>query len=251
MRESTDEDMTKEIKRRLEKRGIPADDWQYYVESPHSWDYSKVASSGLSKGVEVVLLSPTTCTPSWVERGSMSRFIQLRGKLTELMLAKSEIENFIQSKAPDDNQLLAAYKQAGKKADKLQSELQAACNALASMTIEDDECFGEDFLSSLMEFSQEMAKKNNAQEKVESLKTLLTNRGIVMHPTNIDSDQVKSQLPIFTWTSSLSIVGAIDTWTKILSNSGIHRQVWGNIIINRIQDPALSNIPLSVKREKP
>ena len=251
VRESTDEDMTKEIKRRLEKRGIPADDWQYYVESPHSWDYSKVASSGLSKGVEVVLLSPTTCTPSWVERGSMSRFIQLRGKLTELMLAKSEIENFIQSKAPDDNQLLAAYKQAGKKADKLQSELQAACNALASMTIEDDECFGEDFLSSLMEFSQEMAKKNNAQEKVESLKTLLTNRGIVMHPTNIDSDQVKSQLPIFTWTSSLSIVGAIDTWTKILSNSGIHRQVWGNIIINRIQDPALSNIPLSVKREKP
>ena len=60
---------------------------------------------------------------------------------------------------------------------------------------------------------------------------------------------MKSQLPIFTGNSSLSIVDAIDTWTKILSNSGIHRQVWGNIIIGRIQDPALSNIPLSVKRE--
>ena len=32
-------------------------------------------------------------------------------------------------------------------------------------------------------------------------------------------------------------------------NSGIHRQVWGNIILGRIQDPALSSIPLSVKRE--
>ena len=94
VRESTEDDKTKEVKRRLEKRGIPADDWQYYVESPHSWDYSKVASSGLSKGVEVVLLSPTTCAPSWVERGSISHFIQLRGKLTELMQAKSEIENY-------------------------------------------------------------------------------------------------------------------------------------------------------------
>ena len=73
-----------------------------------------------------------------------------------------------------------------KKADRLQSELQAACNALESMTIEDDECFGEDFLSSLREFSQEMARKNNARKKVESLKTLLTNRGIIMHPTNIN-----------------------------------------------------------------
>ena len=103
---STEEDKTKEIKRRLKIRGIPEDDWQYYIESPHSWDYSKVASSGLSKGVEVVLLSPTTCTPSWVERGSLSRFIQLRGKLKELMQAKSEIEKFIQSKAPDDNRYL-------------------------------------------------------------------------------------------------------------------------------------------------
>ena len=150
VRESIEEDKSEEVKKRLKKRGIPEDDWQYYIESPHSWDYSKVTSSGLSKGVEAVLLSPTTCTPSWVEKGSLSRFIQLRGKLKELMYAKSEIEKFIQSKAPDDNQLLVAYKQAGKKADKLQSELQAACNALASMTIEDDECFGEDFLSSLM-----------------------------------------------------------------------------------------------------
>ena len=109
-----------------------------------------VASLGLCKGVEVVLLSPTTYTPSWVEKGSQNHFIQHRGKLKELMQAKSEIEKFIESKAPDDNQLLVAYKQAGKK---------------------DDDCFGKDFPSSLMEFSQEMARKNNAQEKVESRQT--------------------------------------------------------------------------------
>ena len=47
----------------------------------------------------------------------------------------------------------------------------------------------------------------------------------------------------------MSIMDASNTWSKILKNSGIHRQVWGNIVLGRIQDPALSNIPLSVKRE--
>ena len=77
------------------------------------------------------------------------------------------------------------------------------CNALEAMTLEHDDCFGEDFLSSLIDFSIETAGKNDAQEKVESLKTLSADRGIAMHPTNINPDQVKSQLPIFTGTSSL------------------------------------------------
>ena len=179
----------------------------------------------------------------------MSRFIELRGKLTEVMQAKNEIDRFVQCEAPEDNQLLAAHKQAGKKADKLQTDLQTTCYALAAMTIEEDECFGDDFLSNLMAFSQEMRKNTEAQEKVETLKNLSTTRGIVTHQTNIDTDQVKTQLPIFTGNSSLSIVDAIDIWTMILSNSGIHRQVWGNIILGRMQDPALSNIPLSIKRE--
>ena len=84
-----------EVKKRLEKRGIPEEDWLYYIESPHSWDYSEIAPSSLCKGVEVVLLSPTTCTPGWVKRGSLNRFIQLRGKLKKLMQAKSEMEKFL------------------------------------------------------------------------------------------------------------------------------------------------------------
>ena len=70
-----------------------------------------------------------------------------------------------------------------------------------------------------------------------------------MNQTNIDIEHVKSQLPAFTGQTSLSIIDAIDAWTKILSNAGIHRQIWGNVILTKIQDPALSNIPLSVKRE--
>ena len=81
------------------------------------------------------------------------------------------------------------------------------------------------------------------------MKNLLSSRGIVTHQTNIDAEQVKSQLPIFNGTSSISIVDASDTWVKILKNSGFHRQVWGNVILGKIQDPALTTIPISVKRE--
>ena len=63
-----------------------------------------------------MLLSPTTCTPGWVVKGSLSRFIQLRAKLKELMYAKNEMDKSIQSKNPDDNQFMVAYKQAGKQA---------------------------------------------------------------------------------------------------------------------------------------
>ena len=71
-----------------------------------------------------MLLSPTTYTPSWVVKGSLSRFIQLRAKLKEVMYAKNEMDKFIQSKNPDDNQFMVAYKQAGKK----QTSYKVNCN---------------------------------------------------------------------------------------------------------------------------
>ena len=81
------------------------------------------------------------------------------------------------------------------------------------------------------------------------MKTRLSDRGVVTQQTSVNSDQVKSQLPIFTGDSSLSILDASDTWQEILKNAGIHRQVWGTMILERIKDPALSNIPLTTRRE--
>ena len=121
-RRPTEEDKIEEIKKKLEKRKIPANDWQYYMKSPDAWDFNDTSSLGLSKGIEVILLSPNTITPCWVERGSVNRIIQLRGKLTEVIQVKSEIERFVQDKVPEDNQLVAAHKQAGKNTDANWSE---------------------------------------------------------------------------------------------------------------------------------
>ena len=79
----------------------------------------------------------------------------------ELRQTKREIEDSVQSKTPDNNQLLVAHKQAGTKTDKLQNKLQTICNTLASMTMEDDKCFGKNFLNSLRGFSQEAAEEVN------------------------------------------------------------------------------------------
>ena len=94
-RGSVESEKAEEVKRKLRKRGIPEENWQYYLESPNSWDYTDVTSSGLCKGVEVVLLSPTTCTPSWIVEESLSRFIQLRAKLKELVYTKNEVDKFM------------------------------------------------------------------------------------------------------------------------------------------------------------
>ena len=194
-------------------------------------------------------MSPNTVTPCWVEKESVDRFVKLKMKLTAIAQATAEIDRFVDEDMPDDNQLAAAHKQAAKRAEKLQADLQTACNELTAMTVVVDECFGDEFFSSLVTFIEDTRKNEEARTKVTDMKNLLSSRGIVTHQTNIDTDQVKTQLPIFTGRASISIIDASDTWVNILKNSGIHRQIWGNIILGRIQDPALSSIPLSVKRE--
>ena len=66
------------------------------------------------------------------------------------------------------------------------------------MTVEEDECFGDKFFSGLVTFIEETRKNVEAQNKVTKMKNLLSSRGIVTHQTNIDTEQVKMQLPIFT-----------------------------------------------------
>ena len=71
-----------------------------------------------------------------------------------------------------------------------------------------------------------------------------------MHQTNISAEQIKTQLPIFNGASSLSVLDALDTWTKKLANAGIHKQMWGGIILSKLENPALARIPPDVKRDQ-
>ena len=67
--------------------------------------------------------------------------MNLKMKLTAIIQATAEINRFVGEDMPDDNQLAAEHKQAGKRAEKLQTELQIACNELTALTVVADECF--------------------------------------------------------------------------------------------------------------
>ena len=60
----------------------------------------------------------------------MNKFVSLKMKLTAVTQAIAEINRFIGEDMPDDNQLAAEHKQAGKRADKLETDLQIAYNEL-------------------------------------------------------------------------------------------------------------------------
>ena len=114
---------TEELKKKLQGRRIPEEDWQCYLSPPHTWDYSITSTSGLCQGIEVVLLTPLAYTPIWVDENSLGRFRQLRSKLKAVMNMKGEIDEFNQNEDPDDNYFMFSFKQAGKKADSLKKDL--------------------------------------------------------------------------------------------------------------------------------
>ena len=162
--------------------------------------------------------------------------------MTAVVQVLAEVERFADEDMPEDNQLAAERKQAQKRADKLQADLLTSCNELTALTVIPDECFGDDFYDNISAFIETAKKNDKARNKVQQMKTRLSDRGVVTQQTSVNSDQVKSQLPIFTGDSSLSILDASDTWQNILKNAGVHRQIWGTMILERIKDPALSNI---------
>ena len=68
VRRPTEADLAEKTKRRLEQRRIPRENWPFYTEAPESWNFNDIAPSGLQRGIEVIMLSPNTTTPSWVRK---------------------------------------------------------------------------------------------------------------------------------------------------------------------------------------
>merc|ERR1711873_331233 len=109
---------------------------------------------------------------------------------------------------PDDSQLAAERKQAQKRAEKLQSSLISSCNDLTTLTVIPESCFGENFYNNISMFLEKARQNTEAKDKVEKMKSQLSERGVVIQHTSVNSDHVKTQLPIFTGDSSLSILDA-------------------------------------------
>ena len=154
----------------------------------------------------------------------------------------TEIKKFSAESMLEDNQAAAERQQTRDRSDKLQTKLISLCNDLTALMVVPESCFGKNVHDNISIFIEKAKNNTKAKDKVEKMKTQLSERGFVTQQTSVNSDQVKTQLPIFTGDSSISILDASETWQDIQKNAGVHRQVWRTMILQRIKDPALSNI---------
>ena len=150
---------------------------------------------------------------------------------------------------PDDSQLNAEYNRAEKRASKLHEKLQEACNDLSALASCSDQINFE-FYDFILDFVDKVRMNDEARERANKMKELLSSRGIVTQQTNISTDHLKSQLPVFDGESSLSILDAIDTWKSTFKNAGAHRQMWGSWILERIKEPASASISPKTRRDQ-
>ena len=50
---------------KLEKRNVPRNLWEYYIETPKDWDYDDIDESGVHNGVRNILMSQRSVRPWW------------------------------------------------------------------------------------------------------------------------------------------------------------------------------------------
>ena len=91
---------------------------------------------------------------------------------------------------PEDNQLAAERKQAQKRSDKLQTNLISSCNDLTALTVVPESCFGKNFHDNISMFIEKARKNTKAKDKVEKMKTQLSERGFMTQQTSVNSHQV-------------------------------------------------------------
>ena len=131
----------------------------------------------------------------------------------------------------------------------MHEKLQDACNDLSALASCSDQINFE-FYDFILDFVDKVRMNDEARDRANKMKELLSSRGIVTQQTNISADHLKSQLPVFDGESSLSILDAIDTWKSTFKNAGAHRQMWGSWILERIKEPASASISPKARRDQ-
>ena len=67
-------------------------------------------------------------------------------------------------------------------------------------------------------------------------------------PQKPNTEEIRELLPEFNGSSALSLLEAKETWERILFKAGIHKLLWGGIILSKLRGEALLSLPPSVKR---
>ena len=233
----------------LRNRGFSRDVWDYFLTIPKEWEKDDMDPIGVHKGVKAVLTSRGSVSPWWIPAAQVGDKVKLSTSFNKVMQVLDEVNRFKDESMPDDSQLNAEYNRAEKRANKLHEKLQEACSNLSELASCADQTNYE-FYDLILDFVDKVKMNDEARKKAEKMKTLLSTKGIVTQQSTVSSDYLKTQLPVFDGESSLSILEAIDTWRRIFKNAGVHPQMWGSWILEKIKEPATSSISPGTKRNQ-
>ena len=233
----------------LLNRGFSRNIWKYFLTIPREWKEDDLDPSGVHNGVIAVLTSRGNVNPWWIPATQTGEKVKLSTSFKKVRQVLEEVERFKKESMPDDGQLNAEYNRAEKKANKLHEKLQEASNELSELASCADQT-NHEFYDFILDFVDKVKINDDARKKAEEMKELLSSKGIVTQQTNVSSDYLKTQLPTFDGESSLSILEAMDTWKRIFKNAGVHPQMWGSWILEKIKEPATSSISPSTKRDQ-
>ena len=68
-------------------------------------------------------------------------------------------------------------------------------------------------------------------------------------PQEPNTEEIRELFTEFNGSSALSLLEAKDTWERILVKAGIHRNLWGGLVLSKLKGGALLNLQPSVKRD--
>ena len=185
-----------------EKPGFPPNTWDYYLEAPRDWDVDDIDPVGVHRGVKAILMSRGSVNPWWIPDSDNDKKVKISTSFRRVTQALEEVKRFTSESMPDDSQLNAEYNRAEKRASKLHEKLQDACNDLSALASCSDQINFE-FYDFILDFVDKVRMNDEARDRANKMKELLSSRGIVTQPTNISVDHLKSQLPIFDGESSV------------------------------------------------
>ena len=161
----------------LKNRGFPPNTWNYYLEAPRDWDIDDIDPVGVHRGVKAILTSRGSVNPWWIPDSDNGKKVKLSTSFTRVIQTLEEVKRFKSESMPDDSQLNAEYNRAEKRASKLHEKLQEACNDLSALASCSDQINFE-FYDFILDFVDKIRLNDEAREKANKMKELLSSRGI-------------------------------------------------------------------------
>ena len=108
--------------------------------------------------------------------------------------------------------------------------------------------------SNIIEVDQEKTNSRGCENRIDSTETEKEERmelalKIDILPRKPNTEEIRKVLPDLSGSSALSLLEAKEAWERILVKAGVHRDLWGSIVLSKLKGKALLSLQHSVKRD--